>query len=111
MATSGGRAMSAWKRLLADKDWGRGRGHFPLSAYSEMLPPPWLGPKPYGGQVANLPPPRADDFGWNVSEYQQVPELRPALGPVAGIVLAEMMRLGRGQATHYLGRHKLDGNP
>ncbi len=103
--------MSAWKRLLTDRDWCRGRGHFPLPAYSEMLPPPWLGPKPYDGQVAGLPPPRADDFGWNVSEYQQGLELGPALDHVAGIVLAEMMRLGRGQTPHYLGRHKLHRNP
>jgi hypothetical protein len=103
--------MSAWSELLADNNWCRGAGHFPVPAYSEMLPPPWLGPKPYDGQPGNPPPLRADDCGWNVSEYEEEVQLWPGIEHVSRIVLGEMMRLGHGQPLHYLARHKFRNNP
>src|SRR5262245_34748166 len=66
--------LAGWKRLLADADWCRGPGGFPLPAYSEFLPPPWVVVKPYSG-----PDPHAyqksDRCGWNVSEYEEAHEL------------------------------------
>ena len=49
--------MSAWTRLTEDPEWCRGREAFPLPAYSEFLPPPWLSPKPYavGGEMPHVP--------------------------------------------------------
>ena len=38
-----------WKRLLAGAPWFRGAGNYPIAAYSEFMPPPRLGPKPYDG--------------------------------------------------------------
>ena len=65
--------------------WSAEEGHFPISAYSEFMPPPCLGPKPYGTRHR----PDAvdgDPFGWAVTEYEEAFELRPGLddaGPVA----------------------------
>jgi hypothetical protein len=102
--------MSAWSRLLGDEDWCRGRGRFVIPAYSEVLPPPWLGPKPYDGQPGNPPDPRADDYGWNISEYEEEMQLWPGVEHVARLVLGEMMRLAHGQPLHYLAKNKLHKN-
>ena len=39
---------SGWKQLLDGAPWFKGEGRFPITAYSEYVPPPWLGCKPYG---------------------------------------------------------------
>lgn len=101
--------MSAWKRLLADEDWCRGKGAFPLPAYSEFMPPPWVGQKPYPDQGDTSS--RQGDFGWAVSEFEQGQELRPGMEFLARGLLAEMVRLGTGQAPHYLNAERLRNNP
>lgn len=102
--------MSAWKRLLADEDWCHGKGAFPLPAYSECMPPPWLGRKPYP-QPDDEPTPKVGEFGWTVTEFEEEQELRPGLEFLGRGLLAEMVRLGRGQAPHYLNRERLRNNP
>jgi hypothetical protein len=102
--------MTAWDRLLAEPDWCRGAGRFPLPAYSEFMPPPWVGPKPYDGGPAR-PGPRAGDWGWDVSESEQEQELRPGLEWIARHALAEVIRLGRGLHTPHLARDCLRDNP
>src|SRR5262245_28336938 len=81
--------LTGWKRLLADADWCRRPGGFPLPAYSEFLPPPWVVVKPYSG-----PDPfahqKSDQCGWNVSEYEEAHELRPGLAVIAREVLEEV---------------------
>jgi hypothetical protein len=103
--------MSAWHRLLADPDWCRGKGKFPLPAYSEFVPPPWLGPKPYAGHLGDLPGPQADDFGWAVDEYEEEQQLLPGLEVLARHALDEMARLGHGLPTPHLSRSLLKDNP
>ena len=68
--------------------WFPRPGAFPIEAYSEFVPPPHLGPKPYGTTGIN-PMPDGDPFGWDVTEYEEAFELRPGLemlahGRVAG---------------------------
>jgi hypothetical protein len=102
--------MSAWKRLLADEGWFRGPGAFPLPAYSEYLPPPWVGRKPYP-HLNEVPSPQAGEFGWTVTEYEEEQELRPGLEYVAAGLLREMVKLGTGQPSHFLTRERLGDNP
>src|SRR5262245_30195653 len=101
---------AGWRRLTADPYWCRGEGRFTIRAYSEYLPPPWLGVKPYGD---GAPPAhdRGDEYGWNVSEYEQLLELRPGLKVIARELLKELTKLGRGLPAPQIGRHQLDGNP
>ena len=103
--------MSAWSRLLADDDWCRGRGRFPLPAYSEYLPPPYLFPKPYGDARPPLGAPgrrlRLADHrirgrtGTGARAWKSSPAMR----------CTQLVRLGRGQPTPHISRSKLRNNP
>ena len=101
---------TGWNRLLADPDWCRGRGRFPIPAYSEYMPPPWLGVNPYGTPDPYTRP-AGDNWGWNVSEYEQTHELAPGLEVIAREVLEEVVKLGTGRAAPQITRRKLRDNP
>ena len=101
-----------WKALLAG--YGEDRpGSFPLPAYSEFMPAPRLGRKPYGEPDVDLFV-QDDPWGWRVSEAEQELELRPGLEHIALEVYPSLLALGRGRAEHLIrGPHgrNLDGNP
>ena len=50
-------------------------------------------------------------WGWRVSEYEETFELRPGLGHLAAALLGALMRLGRREPGHGIGRMKLLDNP
>jgi hypothetical protein len=103
-------ARQGWKRLLAGMSQFRSPGRFPLEAYSEFMPPPRLGRKPYGDQDPILFD-EDDPLGWHVSEYEEVMELRPGLEHLAGQLVHAMEHLGCGRPAHGIARAKLEGNP
>jgi hypothetical protein len=78
-------------------------------AYSEMMPSPWIGWRPYG---QNHPAPRDPDapFAWRVTEREQAFELGPGLHLIGGQVLKALERLDREQPAQGINRAKLDGN-
>ena len=41
-------AEQGWQKLLAGYPWFAGEGNYPIAAYSEFMPPPRVGRKPYG---------------------------------------------------------------
>jgi hypothetical protein len=90
---------SGWHRLVPRPDVFRGEGRYRIDAYSEFMPPPHIGWKPYGDHEpdTNLFD-SADPFGWHVSEFEEELELKPGLLQVAKQVLGKLARL-------------LDGNP
>jgi hypothetical protein len=102
--------MTAWSRLFSDPDWCRGKGAFPLPAYSEFMPPPHLVPRPYD-EPGVRPTEQADDFGWYITEYEEEQELAPGLEQLARDALCEFGRLGRGEPTPRIARDKLRDNP
>ena len=83
---------------------------FRIMAYSEMMPSPWIGWRPYG---KDHPAPRSpgDRFAWMVSEREQVFQLGPGLQLIARQVLPALKRLDREQPTQGINRAKLEGNP
>ncbi len=92
-------ASTPWKRLLAGAEQFRSAGRFPIAAYSEFMPPPRFGKKPYGTEVPG--PFSADDpVGWQVSEYEEAFELRPGLEHLAAELLHAMEHLGHGRPAH-----------
>jgi Peptidase family M28 len=98
-----------WSQLETEaKGAFRGKGRLPLRAYSEFMPPPQVGIKPYGAwrdpQVAM----GEDEFA--ISEYEQVQELAPGLSRIAEHVIFELEKLTRGE-PHALSRTLLEGNP
>ncbi|MEZ0227795.1 MAG: hypothetical protein ACAI25_04165, partial [Planctomycetota bacterium] len=86
----------------------RGAGRFPIRAYSEFLPPPWVGVKPAGEGEPSCHLAGADR--WSVAEHEEHEELRPGLERVARPLLVELGKLVRGE-RHALSRTLLDDNP
>lgn len=98
-----------WRVLVGEPQGG----HFPIAAYSEFMPAPRIGAKPYDGcDPAVLS--SVDPYGWRISEAEELVELRPGFESVVAQVLDAVVRLGRGEDCHHLaGPHgsNLDGNP
>ncbi len=100
----------AWKRLLAGAPWSGRNGRFTISAYSEFVPPPWLGPKPYG--TSGLDPRVPEDpHGWSITEYEESFELQPGLATLAHCAVGKLVHLSRGERGHQIAHGKLTNNP
>ncbi|MBI1746604.1 MAG: M28 family peptidase [Acidobacteria bacterium] len=84
-----------WPRLLSQGKAFHGDNRFPLPAYSEFMPGPFVGVKPYGG-VDPFTVSLDDPFGWRISEYQEKQQLRPGLTQVAHHLLTELRKLANG---------------
>src|SRR5215470_14767684 len=99
-----------WHVLLEGWPWFRGVGGYPISAYSEFMPPPRLGRTAYGNADALLL--RDDDpWGWPVTEYEEALELAPGLARMAQPLLERMVHLAEGRPTHGIPREDLADNP
>jgi hypothetical protein len=85
----------------------RGRGRFPLRAYSEFMPAQFVGWKPCargtGRAVATLGHREIDEYEW-------AHEIGPGLDRIAERILHELGKLVRGE-PHALSRTLLDGSP
>jgi hypothetical protein len=105
-------AATGWKRLLEGVPWFRGPGSYPLAAYSEFMPPPRLGRRPYP-QAEREPYPffEGDPFSWQIAEYEEALELRPGMEHVAGQVVTSLAHLGHGRPAHGIAHGKLHDNP
>ena len=101
---------TGWKKLMAGAPWFHGPGKFPIVAYSEFMPPPRLGRKPYGA-VNHILFRDDDPLGWHVTEYEEAFELRPGMRHLAGEFLTVLEHLGNGRPLHGIAKAKLEGNP
>src|SRR5579862_8214099 len=102
-----------WERIEAEaRDAFHGEGRFPLRAYSESMPPPYVGIKPYAPSRTST----AATFGatdasrLDIDEYEQAHDLEPGLDRIADHLIDELGKLVRGEA-HALSKSLLDGNP
>jgi Peptidase family M28 len=103
---------AGWRRLIPRSDAFRGDGKFRIDAYSEFLPAPRVGWKPYGdhGPDANLFDPD-DPFGWHITEFEEELQLKPGLVQVAKQVLGRLARLLDGDPDTGLPRLHPSDNP
>jgi hypothetical protein len=103
-------SVSGWKQLFEGQPWFQGKDAYPITAYSEFIPPPRLAVKPCGSIEHGL---FSEDnpYGWNVTEYEERLELRPGLEHIAGHLIKVFMRLGNGKGSHGISRNKLKDNP
>lgn len=99
-----------WQQLLAEESPFRASGKYPITAYSEFMPPPRLGRKACG-RVDSLLFAEDDPWGWHVTEYEELLEIQPGLTQLARHLLASLHHLGRGEPAHGISRNKLAGNP
>src|SRR5262245_21731298 len=101
---------AGWKQMVAGAPWFQGPDKYPIAAYSEFMPPPRLGRKPYEtGVDPNLFADK-DPWGWYVSEAERHIQLRPGLEQLAREIGGMLVHLGRGEA-HGISRNKLEDNP
>jgi hypothetical protein len=102
-------AEQGWDKLLTDvPKYGR-KNPCRIPAYSEMMPSPWVGWRPYGkGHPAPQDP--EDPFIWLINEREQAIELGPGLQLIARQVLPALERLDREQPARGINRAKLEGN-
>ena len=98
-----------WKKLV-DSCSFRGQGQHPVAAYSEFMPPVYLGCKPYGGMMEGFFS-EEDPYGFPVTEYEEYYELRPGLENIAHQILETLVHLVHGDAGKHLAKNKLVNNP
>ena len=67
-----------WLSLFDDPSWTRVRQRFPIAAYSEFMPPPRIGQKPYGTWTRS-PFIESDAWGWRITPHETERHLRPGL--------------------------------
>ena len=102
-----------WDEIEAEaRDAFAGEGRFPLPAYSEFMPSPYVVLKPYAGRRADgaCTVGASDEAAMDVTEHEQAHELTPGLAKIAAHLLTELDRLVRG-APHEFSRTLLEDNP
>ena len=102
-----------WQKLLTGYPWLNVDGSYPLTAYSEYMPPPKLGRKPLGRVDYGLFP-ENDPYGWLITEMEEEYELRPGIEHVGRQIMSGLMRLGKGLTEHVIHGHgglNLKDNP
>lgn len=93
-------ASGGWHKLIPSTPPFVGEGEYRIDAYSEFMPPPRVGWKPYGIHPIDDGILHADDpHGWYVNEWQEAFELRPGLDQVAKQVIHRLQRLLQGEAA------------
>jgi Predicted aminopeptidases len=103
----------AWSQIESEAAGAfLGQGRFPVPAYSEFMPPPFLGIKPFTARDPGNAPATTivcDERGLAIDEYEQEHELRPGLAKIADHLVAELHKLASG-STHEFSRTLLEGN-
>ena len=105
--------LKGWQKLLTGTPWLNVDGSYPLTAYSEYMPPPKLGRKPLGKVDYGLFP-ENDPYGWLITEMEEEYELRPGIEHVGRQIMSGLMRLGKGLTEHVIHGHgglNLKDNP
>ena len=104
---------NAWQRIEAEAHGVfLGAGRFPLRAYSELMPPPYVGLKPYAprAELGATTDRISDGDSFDLDEYEQAQSIGPGLDQIADQLVTRLERLLRGGA-HGLSRTLLDDNP
>ncbi len=109
-------AATGWKQLTEGWSGVDGDTGYLLDAYSEFVPPPRLGRKPYVGSTGDggddqLILTEDDPWGWHVTEYEQSYELDPGLARLGVQLVKTLVKLATDPDYHGIARAKLDRNP
>ena len=93
-----------WPTLLTGYPWFRCKGCYPIIAYSEFMPSPFLGRKPYGKPDYRLLS-QNDPFGWNITEMEEEYELKPGIEHIGQQIMSNIIKLGKGITQHFISGH------
>jgi hypothetical protein len=105
-------ARPGWSNLIPSQGALQGSGAFRIDAYSEYMPPPRVGWKPYGPVPLNKQLFTPDDpYGWKVHEFDEALELQPGLYQIANQLMTRLKRLLEGNPELGLPRHVSENNP
>src|SRR5262245_15888993 len=87
-------AVVGWQRLIPGDAYLRGEDAYRIDAYSEFLPAPWVGWKPYRREPVNPAVfSDADPWGMRISEFDEALELQPGLELIGQQVIGKLNRL------------------
>ena len=105
-------ARAGWSHLIPQENCFQDASAFRIDAYSEYMPPPRVGWKPYGPVRVNSQLFSPDDpFGWKVHEFDETLELQPGLYHIARQLMTRLKRLQDGNPDTGLPRHISRNNP
>lgn len=105
-------ARAGWSKLIPADGYLQSPGACRIDAYSEYVPPPRVGWKPYGPVAINSYLfAQNDPHGWMVHEFDEALELRPGLLQIARQLLTRLKRLQDGNPETGLPRHVSKNNP
>jgi hypothetical protein len=105
-------ARAGWPVLIPRADAFQGSDTFRIDAYSEYVPPPRVGWKPYGPvPVSRYVFAPDDPFGWQVHEFDEALELQPGLHQIAKQLMTHLERLQEDKPAVGLPRQVSRDNP
>jgi hypothetical protein len=105
-------ARAGWLRLIPSENCFQKPDAYRIEPYSEFMPPPRVGWKPYGTQQVNSHLFSPDDpFGWKIHEFDEALELHPGLHQSTQQLLTRLKRLQDGNPDTGLPRHICKDNP
>jgi hypothetical protein len=93
-----------WHKLLRGYPWFRCKGCYSIPAYSEFMPSPRLGRKPYG-KTDNRILKDEDPYGWYISEMEEENELKPGIEHIGHQIMSNIVKLGKGLPEHFISGH------
>jgi Peptidase family M28 len=102
---------SGWRSLIPVRSSFSGRGHFPIAAYSEFMPPPRIGAKPYGAFELESPFRDDDPWGWQIPNGEIEHEVAPGFASTARQLLETILALVSRRGIPRIGHHHLKDNP
>jgi hypothetical protein len=96
---------AGWLKLVEGYPWFTGEGHFPIRAYSEYMPPPRLGKRPYTEMDVSLFADN-DPFGWHVTEVEEEYELQRGITDLLSQIEDQVVELGQGKPAFRIAGHE-----
>jgi hypothetical protein len=93
-----------WQKMLEGYPWYSCSGCYPIAAYSEFMPPPFVGRKPLG-ETDHFLFPEDNPFCWNITEAEEEYELKPGIEKAGRQVMENLVRLGRGIRENHIHGH------
>lgn len=99
-----------WGRLFDDWSWAHGEDRFPIPAYSEFVPPPRIGQKPYGSDEVGSPFSHDDPWGWRIPARELEQELTAGLAVIARQLIEAIAALAIGHGGLRIGHRHLTDN-